>query len=258
MAKHSNIKLDKSLGQHFLNDAHILEKIVDAINRNIDTKENIIEVGPGAGAMTAYLYKRENFSLVEFDQRWADYLLTKFPNLKGRIYNVDFLKLELDTIYNSMAIVGNFPYNISSQIMFKVLDYQEKVPVVLGMFQKEVAERICSGPSSKDYGILSVLLQVYYDAEYLFDVPREAFNPPPKVVSGVMVLRRKQNLQINHNEKFFKQVVKMAFQQRRKTLRNSLKALIKSDEIKELEIFNKRPEQLSVDAFINITNILEQ
>ena len=258
MAKHSNIKLDKSLGQHFLNDAHILEKIVDAINRNIDAKENIIEVGPGAGAMTAYLYKRENFSLVEFDQRWADYLLTKFPNLKGRIYNLDFLKLELDTIYNSMAIVGNFPYNISSQIMFKVLDYQEKVPVVLGMFQKEVAERICSGPSSKDYGILSVLLQVYYEAEYLFDVPREAFNPPPKVVSGVMVLRRKQNLQINHNEKFFKQVVKMAFQQRRKTLRNSLKALIKSDEIKELEIFNKRPEQLSVDAFINITNILEQ
>jgi len=258
LAKHSNIKLDKSLGQHFLNDAHILEKIVDAINRNIDAKENIIEVGPGAGAMTAYLYKRENFSLVEFDQRWADYLLTKFPNLKGRIYNLDFLKLELDTIYNSMAIVGNFPYNISSQIMFKVLDYQEKVPVVLGMFQKEVAERICSGPSSKDYGILSVLLQVYYEAEYLFDVPREAFNPPPKVVSGVMVLRRKQNLHINHNEKFFKQVVKMAFQQRRKTLRNSLKALIKSDEIKELEIFNKRPEQLSVDAFINITNILEQ
>lgn len=258
MAKHSNIKLDKSLGQHFLNDAHVLGKIVDVINKNIDANQNIIEVGPGAGALTSYLYKRENYSLVEFDQRWADYLLTKFPNLKGHIYNVDFLKLELDTIYSNMAIVGNFPYNISSQIMFKVLDFQEKVPVVVGMFQKEVAERICSGPSSKDYGILSVLLQVYYEAEYLFDVPKEAFNPPPKVVSGVMILRRKENLQIHHNEKFFKQVVKMAFQQRRKTLRNSLKAFIKTEEIKDLEIFNKRPEQLSVDAFINITNILEQ
>lgn len=256
MAKHSNIKLDKSLGQHFLNDAYVLGRINDAINKNIDASENMVEVGPGAGALTSYLYKRENFSLVEFDQRWADYLLTKFPNLKGRIYNADFLRMDLNTIYDQMAIVGNFPYNISSQIMFKVLDYQEKIPVVLGMFQKEVAERICSGPSSKDYGILSVLLQVYYEAEYLFDVPREAFNPPPKVVSGVMVLRKRKNLQINHDEKFFKQVVKLAFQQRRKTLRNSLKVLIKNEEVRELEIFNKRPEQLSVDAFINITNIL--
>lgn len=257
MAKHSNIKLDKSLGQHFLNDQFILEKIANLININIPENENIVEVGPGAGALTNYFYKRENYSLVEYDQRWADYLLTKYPNLKGRIYNEDFLNLNLDTIYSRMAIVGNFPYNISSQIMFKVLDNLEKVPTVIGMFQKEVAERICSGPGSKNYGILSVLLQVYYEAEYLFDVPKEAFNPPPKVTSGVMILRKKEDIQIFHNEKFFKQVVKMAFQQRRKTLRNSLKALIKNDEVKDLEIFNKRPEQLSVDAFINITNILE-
>lgn len=258
MAKHGKIKLDKSLGQHFLNDQYVLQKITDTINSKINEADNMIEVGPGAGALTAFLYKRENYSLVEFDERWADFLKNKYPTLKDRIYNVDFLHLDLHTIYNSqIAIVGNFPYNISSQIMFKVLDYKKSVPVVVGMFQKEVATRICSGPNSKNYGILSVLLQVYYDAEYLFDVPKEAFNPPPKVTSGVMSLTRKPNLSINHNEKFFKQVVKLAFGQRRKTLRNSLKALIKHDGIKELEIFDKRPEALSVDAFINLTNILE-
>lgn len=236
----------------------MLQKITDTINSKVSAEGNIIEVGPGAGALTAFFSKRKNYSLVEFDQRWADFLKNKYPDLKDNIHNVDFLKLDLNTIYsNEKAIVGNFPYNISSQIMFKVLDFKESIPVVVGMFQKEVAERICSKPNSKSYGILSVLLQVYYDAEYLFDVPREAFNPPPKVISGVMSLTRKPNLMINHNEKFFKQVVKLAFGQRRKTLRNSLKALIKNDEVKNLEIFNKRPEALSVDAFINLTNILE-
>lgn len=258
MAKHGKIKLDKSLGQHFLNDQYVLQKITDTVNSKIGEEECIIEVGPGAGALTAFFYKRVNYSLVEFDERWSDFLKNKYPNLKDHIYNVDFLKMDLHTIYNGqMAIVGNFPYNISSQIMFKVLDFKESIPVVIGMFQKEVAIRICSGPNSKSYGILSVLLQVYYNAEYLFDVPKEAFNPPPKVTSGVMSLTRKPNLRINHNEKFFKQVVKLAFGQRRKTLRNSLKALIKNDEVKNLEIFNKRPESLSVDAFINLTNILE-
>jgi len=257
LAKHSNIKLNKGLGQHFLTDAEVLRWIVWSIDDNLKEKIPFVEVGPGAGALTHYLQNREGYKLIEFDTRWADHLKEKFPKLKEQIYNVDFLKMELDTIYSSMAIVGNFPYNISSQILFKVLDYKENVPFVLGMFQKEVAKRICSTPGNKSYGILSVLIQAFYEAEYLFDVPREAFNPPPKVVSGVLVLKRKERLTLPCNEKFFKQIIKQSFGQRRKTLRNSLKSLIPNDKIKELEVFNLRPEALSVDAFINIANMLD-
>lgn len=257
MAKQHDIKLNKGLGQHFLTDQEVLRKIVWAIDDNI--KENIpfVEVGPGAGALTQFIYKREGLKLIEFDTRWADLLKEKYPSLKDAIYNVDFLKTELDTIYSSMAIIGNFPYNISSQIMFKVLDYKENVPYVLGMFQKEVGLRICSKPGNKTYGILSVLLQAFYEATYLFDVPREAFNPPPKVMSGVLVLKRKEQLTLPCNEKLLKQIVKLSFGQRRKTMRNSLKALIKTEAIKELSIFDLRPEALSVDGFVNLTNILE-
>ena len=257
MAKHSNLKLNKSLGQHFLRDENVLFNIVKAIDDNVEKKIPIVEVGPGAGALTKFLHQKENFKLVEFDTRWAAYLLKEYPSLEGRIYNEDFLKMDLKEIYNKMAIVGNFPYNISSQILFKVLEHKEIVPTVIGMFQKEVAMRICSKPKSKAYGILSVLIQAYYDAEYLFDVPRESFHPAPKVMSGVLILRRKEKLNLACDEKFFKRLIKMAFQQRRKTLRNSLKQLIFSDDIKQLEIFNKRPEALDVDAFINLTNILD-
>jgi len=243
LAKHSNLKLNKSLGQHFLRDENVLFNIVKAIDDNVEKKIPIVEVGPGAGALTKFLHQKENFKLVEFDTRWAAYLLKEYPSLEGRIYNEDFL--------------GNFPYNISSQILFKVLEHKEIVPTVIGMFQKEVAMRICSKPKSKAYGILSVLIQAYYDAEYLFDVPRESFHPAPKVMSGVLILRRKEKLNLACDEKFFKRLIKMAFQQRRKTLRNSLKQLIFSDDIKQLEIFNKRPEALDVDAFINLTNILD-
>ncbi|MGB1017652.1 MAG: 16S rRNA (adenine(1518)-N(6)/adenine(1519)-N(6))-dimethyltransferase RsmA [Chitinophagales bacterium] len=257
MAKHANIKLDKSLGQHFLTDQGILNRIFEVVQEHIPDGENIIEVGPGAGALTKYLAKRENYSLIEFDARWAKHLAEKYPNLAANIYNVDFLNLDLTSLHNSMHVVGNFPYNISTQIMFKVLDYKENVPSVIGMFQKEVAQRICSKHGSKAYGIISVLIQAYYHAEYLFDVPRESFNPPPKVISGVLKLTRKDNLSLNCNPKFLKQIVKMAFNQRRKTLRNSLKQLISNDAVKELDVFNKRPEALSVDAFINLTNILD-
>lgn len=257
MAKQHDIKLNKGLGQHFLTDNEVLRKIVWAIDDNIKEDIPFVEVGPGAGALTQFIYKRKGLKLIEFDTRWAELLANKYPNLKDSIYNVDFLKTELDTIYNSMAIIGNFPYNISSQIMFKVLDYKENVPYVLGMFQKEVALRICSKPGNKTYGILSVLLQAFYEAEYLFDVPREAFNPPPKVVSGVLVLKRRKQLTLPCNEKLLKQIVKLSFGQRRKTMRNSLKALIKTDAIKELSIFDLRPEALSVDGFVNLTNILE-
>lgn len=256
MAKHSNIKLNKGLGQHFLKDQEVLRKITRTIEDNVQNNIPLVEVGPGAGALTQFLYKKEGLKLIEYDTRWANYLINKYPNLKDTIYNVDFLKIELDTIYDSMAIVGNFPYNISSQILFKVLDYKINVSIVIGMFQKEVALRICSQPSNKSYGILSVLIQAFYETTYLFDVPREAFNPPPKVVSGVLMLKRKEKLELPCNEKFFKQIIKQSFGKRRKTLRNSLKQFIQTEEIKQLEIFNKRPEALSVDAFVNLANIL--
>lgn len=257
MAKQHDIKLNKGLGQHFLKDTEVLRKIVWAIDDNIKEEIPFVEVGPGAGALTQFIYKREGLKLIEFDTRWAELLKEKYPSLKDSIYNLDFLKMELDTIYDSMAVIGNFPYNISSQILFKVLDYKENVPYVLGMFQKEVALRICSKPGNKTYGILSVLLQAFYEATYLFDVSREAFDPPPKVMSGVLVLKRRDQLTLPCNEKFLKQIVKQSFGQRRKTLRNSLKSLIKTEEIRELSIFDLRPEALGVDGFINLTNLLE-
>lgn len=256
MAKHSNIRLNKALGQHFLKDEEVLRKIVWSLEKEVGKSIPYVEIGPGAGALTQYIKDKKEYKLIEFDTRWANYLKEQYPNLKDRILNVDFLKIDLDTIYKEMAVIGNFPYNISSQILFKVLDYKENVPFVFGMFQKEVAKRICSKPSNKSYGIISVLLQAFYETEYLFDVPRESFNPPPKVTSAIIVLKRKEKLTLPCNEKFFKQIIKQSFGMRRKTLRNSLKSLIKNDKIKELDVFNKRPEALSVDAFVNITNIL--
>ena len=180
----------------------------------------------------------------------------EFPSLDGRVIEADFLKLDLEDIFDKpFAVVGNFPYNISSQIVFHILDYKDIIPVMLGMFQKEVAERISAKEGSKAYGIISVLTQLYYEAEYLFDVPREAFNPPPKVMSGVMVMKRRKE-DFNIDESLFRQVVKLSFNQRRKTLRNSLKQLLRDEEVKSLDIFNLRPEQLSLDAFLNLVNII--
>lgn len=253
MARHQNIKLNKGLGQHFLRDEIVLNKIYLAVKK-YSTNLPVLEVGPGGGSLTKLLLSEKNFKVVEFDNRWATLLHENYPTLE--IINEDFLELDLYTVFeDNYAVVGNFPYNISSQIVFHILDNKNKVPVMVGMFQKEVAKRICSGSGTKDNGILSVLSQLFYETEYLFDVPKEAFNPPPKVVSGVMVMKRKeQDYDVDY--KFLKQIVKLAFNQRRKTLRNSLKSLIKSVELRNLEIFNKRPEQLGVEGFVNLTNIL--
>lgn len=256
MAKHQNIRLKKSLGQHFLTNQEILLKIYNAIEAHCYGLA-LLEVGPGSGALSNLLKHKDKYKLVEFDDRWAEFLPNEFPELKGNVINEDFLNYDLNLPFDEeYAVVGNFPYNISSQIIFKVLDYKEKVPVCLGMFQKEVARRIASKEGSKEYGILSVLTQLFYEVEYLFDVPREAFNPPPKVISGVMVMKRR-SVDFDVNAAFFKSIVKIAFGQRRKTLRNSLKQFITNEEVKNLEVFDKRPEQLSLGAFINLSNILE-
>lgn len=217
----------------------------------------LLEVGPGSGALSNFLKHKENYKLVEYDDRWAEFLPNEYPELKDKVINVDFLQYDLNLPFEeNYAVVGNFPYNISSQIVFHILEYKDKIPASLGMFQKEVAKRIASKEGSKEYGILSVLTQLYYEVEYLFDVPREAFNPPPKVISGVMVMKRRTvDFEVNHA--FFKSIVKIAFGQRRKTLRNSLQQFIKNDAVKALDIFNRRPEQLSLEAFINLSNMLE-
>lgn len=217
----------------------------------------LLEVGPGSGALSNLLKHKQNYKLVEYDDRWAAFLPNEYPELKDKVINEDFLNYDLNLAFDeNYAVVGNFPYNISSQIVFHILDYKDKIPVALGMFQKEVARRIASKEGSKEYGILSVLTQLFYEVEYLYDVPKEAFNPPPKVVSGVMVMKRRaKDFEVNYS--FFRMIVKNSFGQRRKTLRNSLQQFIKNDEVKALEVFNKRPEQLSLEAFINLSNILE-
>lgn len=254
------VKPKKHLGQHFLKNEAICERIADAVIRH-KGYSRLLEIGPGTGALTEYLLKRDDLDLavVEVDQESIQYLETHFRELHGRILNEDFLALNLNEISpEPFGIAGNFPYNISSQILFKVYDYKDQVPEVVGMFQKEVAKRIASPPGNKDYGILSVLLQAYYDIEYLFTVDEHEFDPPPKVKSGVIRLTRNAVEQLPCDEKFFKTVVKTGFNQRRKTLRNSLRNLLDQHGIdKSQEIFNKRPEQLSVEEFVKITSMSE-
>lgn len=252
------IKAKKHLGQHFLTDLDIAKKIVDSLS--LTNKYNkVVEVGPGMGVLTQYLIENKNYKTfpVDVDRESIGFLVEKYPSLKGNIIYGDFLKLELNDIVgnDSFAVIGNFPYNISSQILFKVLDYKDQIPEVVGMFQKEVAERFAEESGSKTYGITSVLLQAFYNVEYLFTVEPEVFDPPPKVKSAVIRFTRNEKSQLNCDEKKFKQVVKMAFNQRRKTMRNSLKTLI-SDEIKANEVFNLRPEQLSVEQFVGLTNMI--
>ncbi len=246
--------LKKSLGQHFLKDENILRKIAEAIG-DMSAYKTVVEVGPGMGALTKHLLAQNpaNFYVVELDDRWAAYLPQAYPQLQGRVIHADFLKTDLAFIEEPTHLVGNFPYNISSQIVFRALDYKEKVQRITGMFQKEMAKRIASPPGSKDYGVISVLTQAYYDCEYLFDVPPGCFDPPPKVMSGIITMVRKKELQLKCDEVLFKRVVKAAFNQRRKTMRNSLKELVSSKELLSTEIFNLRPEQLSVEQFEQLT-----
>lgn len=248
------VKAKKHLGQHFLKDESIAQKIADTLN--LEGYDEVLEIGPGMGVLTKYLLdKPVNTYVIEIDTESVVYLDENFPKLKGRIISKDFLKYNINEVFDGkqFAIIGNFPYNISTQIVFKALEYRHQIPEFAGMFQKEVAERICEKKGSKAYGILSVLAQAFYDAEYLFTVDENVFIPPPKVKSGVLRLRRKENYTLPCSEKLFFTIVKTAFQQRRKTLRNSLKTLNLSDNLREDTIFDLRPEQLSVEQFVSIT-----
>ncbi|MBN8719046.1 MAG: ribosomal RNA small subunit methyltransferase A [Sediminibacterium magnilacihabitans] len=243
--------LKKSLGQHFLKDERVCEKIVKALQE--DDFSHLLEVGPGGGALTKYLLQLPGieFKAVELDAEKVAYLEHSYPSIKGKILHESILDVALPFPV-PFTVAGNFPYNISSQILFRILEWKEQVPVMIGMFQKEVAQRVTSKPNSKDYGILSVLIQAYYDVEYLFDVPPGSFNPPPKVMSGVIRLKRRSTHYDMKNERSFFTLVKSAFNQRRKMLRNPLKSLFDKELLQE-EIFSKRAEQLSVEDFAKLT-----
>jgi 16S rRNA (adenine1518-N6/adenine1519-N6)-dimethyltransferase len=248
------VKAKKHLGQHFLNDENIAQKIADTLT--LEGYQKVLEIGPGMGVLTKYLLDKPITTyVIEIDTESVTYLQNHYPKLDGKIISKDFLKYNLTEVLGTepFAIIGNFPYNISTQIVFKTLELRHQIPEFSGMFQKEVAERICEKKGSKTYGILSVLTQAFYDAEYLFTVSEHVFTPPPKVKSGVLRLKRKENYHLPCDEKLFFTVVKTAFNQRRKTLRNSLKTYQLSDNLKEDSIFDLRPEQLSVEQFIELT-----
>lgn len=253
-----SVKPKKYLGQHFLHDENIAKKIADTLSLNGYGK--VLEIGPGMGILTKYLLQKEILTYaIEIDKESVEYLKANYLNLEPRIIQEDFLKFDLTTVFGNepFAIIGNFPYNISSQIVFKVLEMRDQIPEFSGMFQKEVAKRICEQPGSKTYGILSVLTQAFYDTKYLFTVSPSVFNPPPKVDSGVLRLTRREKVKLDCDEKLFFNVVKTGFQQRRKTLRNSLKKFNLSENLKANVIFGRRPEQLGVAEFIELTHMIE-
>lgn len=249
------LKPKKYLGQHFLKDSNISKKIAESL---ISKKLNsIIEIGPGMGILTQHLINSSTETFfVEIDKDSIVYLNKVFPEIRNLVINEDFLKIDLAQFKAPIGLIGNFPYNISSQILFKLIENRKKINELVGMFQLEVAKRICAPPGSKTYGILSVLVQAFYSAEFLFSLSPDQFNPPPKVNSGVIRLTKKSNIDIGCDEKLFFKIVKTSFQQRRKTLRNSLKSFNLTNNIKEDAIFEKRPEALSVDDFILLTNII--
>ena len=251
------VRAKKALGQHFLTDQSIAHGIVDALTAG--GVRDVLEIGPGMGVLSQYLLQREDIDLrlVEIDQESVDYLLTHFPGIEGKLYMADYLKLDIRQLFSgSYRVIGNFPYNISSQIFFKILDDKDLVPEVVCMIQKEVAERIAEKPGSKTYGILSVLLQAWYDIEYLFSVGSGAFCPPPKVQSAVIRLRRNSRSELGCDERLFRQVVKTAFNQRRKTLRNALKPILPEGFDTSSELFELRAERLSVEDFIALTQTI--
>ena len=253
------VKAKKHLGQHFLKDESIAEKIANSLS--FEGYKNVLEIGPGMGVLTKYLLQKPTKTyVVEIDSESVEYLKANYLNLADRVIEKDFLKYDINDVFkgDSFAVIGNYPYNISTQIVFNTLELRDQIPEFAGMFQKEVAQRICEKEGSKAYGILSVLTQAFYDAEYLFTVPPHVFNPPPKVESGVLRLTRKADYSLDCNEAMLFKVVKAAFQQRRKTLRNSLKTFNLSDNLREDTIFGQRPEQLSVAQFIALTKRIEE
>lgn len=250
------VRAKKHLGQHFLTDLSIAEKIANTLSLN--GYHLVVEIGAGMGVLTQFLMKKDiDLFVVEIDGESVDYLNKNYPSIEGKIINEDFLTFDAVSFlsHRQFAIIGNFPYNISTQIVFKMLEMRDYVAEFSGMFQKEVAERICQEAGSKSYGILSVLVQAFYHSEYLFTVSQGVFSPPPKVKSGVIRLKRKENYKLDCDEKKFFSVVKLAFNQRRKTLRNSLKSVL-PPQISQEPIFDKRPEQLTYDDFISIVKKL--
>jgi 16S rRNA (adenine1518-N6/adenine1519-N6)-dimethyltransferase len=248
----------KSLGQHFLKDENIAKKIIEAFASE-NPCEAVLEIGPGTGVLTKYFLQQSSikFFAVETDARMVAFLRGKYPSLMHSLIYHDFLTFDLKSLnVQTLSIAGNFPYNISSQILFRVLENKEMIPFVVGMFQKEVAKRITANHGNKEYGILSVLLQAHYEAEYLFEVPSSCFVPPPKVKSAVIRLKRKKIIAEIASESFFLQLVKTGFNQRRKTLRNSLSKIVNDEKLLKADIFNKRAEQLSVMDWIELSNHL--
>lgn len=256
------VRAKKALGQHFLTDQRIARTIVDSLgNSGEGFPRGVLEIGPGMGVLTQYLLQREDvdLKLVELDTESVEYLLTHFPGMQGKLYEADYLKLDVSKLFPSpYRIIGNFPYNISSQIFFKILDDKDRVPEVVCMIQKEVADRIAEKPGSKTYGILSVLLQAWYDIEYIIAVGPGAFCPPPKVNSAVIRLRRNSRTDLGCDEKFFKTVVKTAFNQRRKTLRNALKPILPEGFDSSDPVFELRAERLGVEDFVKLTNLIQK
>jgi len=252
-----DVRPKKRLGQHFLSDKKIAERIVGHLMA--EEGDTVVEIGPGTGILTDILIKKFGKSLyaVEVDEESVDFLNNKYPELASRILLEDFLRINLkDKFGKELSIVGNFPYNISSQILFQVLHQKQEVKELVGMFQREVGRRVCTGPGSKEYGILSVLIGAFFEASYLFTVSEKVFIPPPKVKSGVIRLVRKEGVHLPCTERGFFRVVKMSFNQRRKTLRNSLSSLI-LPENRANTLFDKRPEQLSVEEFLELTEFIE-
>jgi 16S rRNA (adenine1518-N6/adenine1519-N6)-dimethyltransferase len=243
--------LKKSLGQHFLTDENISRKIVATLDAT--SCKRLLEVGPGGGALTKYLVEKPgiDFQAVELDEEKISYLLKTYPSLRGKIIHASILEME-QPFEDEFVVIGNFPYNISSQILFRILEWKEKVPVVVGMFQKEMAERVASKEGNKVYGVISILVQAFYRVEYLFDVNEGSFNPPPKVKSGVIKLVRRSEVPEMRSEKDFFLLVKTAFNQRRKTLRNAVRALFGAEDLAD-PVFDKRAEQLTVEQFGSLT-----
>jgi len=258
------IPAKKHLGQHFLRDENIAQKIVDSFLK-CDPTSSVLEIGPGTGALTKHLLKESSINLYvsEIDNEAVQLLKDQYPQLAANILHQDFLRIDLKKFIteqqiNKLAIIGNFPYKISSQILFRVFEYRQFIPKVVGMFQMEVAKRIASPPGNKTYGILSVLIQAFYEVEYLFTVSPHVFVPPPKVKSGVLRLIRNKTESLPCNEKLFIRIVKAGFNQRRKTLRNALKPLPEVKNINDHEVLSKRAEQLSVEQFVELTQLIEK
>ncbi|WBV60393.1 16S rRNA (adenine(1518)-N(6)/adenine(1519)-N(6))-dimethyltransferase RsmA [Chryseobacterium camelliae] len=253
-----SVKAKKHLGQHFLTDENIARKIVEGLS--FENYNNVMEVGPGMGVLTKYLLEKDqNIYLAEIDKESIEYLKNNYSKITEETFVGDFLKQDFQfTKGEQIAIIGNFPYNISSQILFQIIDHYELIPEMVGMFQKEVAERTAAVPRTKDYGILSVLIQAYYDTTYLFTVHENVFNPPPKVKSGVIRMTRNPKEGLTGNEVLFKQIVKAGFNQRRKKLSNALKILNIPEALKTHEFLDKRAEELSVSDFISFTQLWKE